>query len=95
LYYRVAKGLAEYRAGAYYAAISNLHSSNVLQPAPQLIVAMARFRLGQASEAQAALTHAIDSFDWSPQRMRESDRREVWIYHILRREAERLITPAK
>src|SRR5262249_19580886 len=96
-YFRVAKALAEYRAGNDEAAVSILtgEAAKVLQPAPQLIAAMARLRLGQTTEAREALAQAIASFDLSPKRTYADDDREVWIYHLLRREAEILITPAR
>jgi hypothetical protein len=35
------------------------------------------------------LSVAINAFDWGPDR---SDDRNAWIYHILRREAETLVS---
>jgi hypothetical protein len=58
---------------------------------PQLIAAMALSHLGRTDDARLALSKAISSFDWSPKRVQSDDEREVWIYHILRREAEALI----
>ena len=55
------------------------------------MAAMARFRLGQTEQAQHELKQAIESYDCSPRRLHKSDAREVWIYHILRREAEAMI----
>jgi eukaryotic-like serine/threonine-protein kinase len=49
---------------------------------------MALYRKGNAKEARAALASAVDSYDWSPAK---ADNRDVWIAHILRREAEGLI----
>jgi hypothetical protein len=94
-YYHFAKGLAEYRAGNFQAAVSILtgDAAKVLQPAPQLVTAMARFRLGQVREAREGLARAIDSFDRSPKRAHAADRREAWINHILRREVDTLIRP--
>jgi serine/threonine-protein kinase len=93
-YCKLAKALADFRAGNFESAASLAtgDAAKVLQPAPQLIAAMARFRLGQTNEARQALAQAIASFDWTPQRAHADDDREVWIYHILRREAEALIT---
>lgn len=39
-------------------------------------------------EARTALTAAVESHDWSPTK---ADNRDVWIAHILRREAEAMI----
>ena len=96
-YYRFAKGLAEYRAGKHEAAVAILtgDAATVLQPAPQLVTAMARHRLGQPGAARDVLARAIASFDWTPERARDDDQREVWIYHILRREAESLTSPGR
>jgi eukaryotic-like serine/threonine-protein kinase len=95
-YYRFAKGLAEYRSGSMDAAFSLAQeSSGVLQPAPQLVAAMAEFRLGREREARDRLAAAIASRDWGPASADGTDAREVWIYHLLRREAEALILPAR
>jgi hypothetical protein len=51
---------------------------------------MDQFQLGQKAEARATLANAIKAFDWHPAK---ADSREAWIYHILRREADRLIEP--
>jgi serine/threonine-protein kinase len=76
---------------------------------PDLIVAMARWRLGEPDKARAALARAIASYDWSPAPVDEERRwiRHVlvraaprnpqdgdpWLYHVLRREAEAMIVP--
>jgi serine/threonine-protein kinase len=62
----------------------------VLGPAPALVAAMARHRLGQTDQARLALASAIASYNWDPQRPAT---REAWIYHVLRREAEQTLQP--
>ena len=51
-------------------------------------MAMALYRNGNRNEARTALAAAVESYDWSPAK---ADNRDVWIPHILRREAEALI----
>jgi tetratricopeptide (TPR) repeat protein len=88
VYFRVAKGLAEYRQGRLNDTIELLKGGQVLQPAPQLILAMAQFRSGQRANARTSLNSAITMFDWNPARAVDAD---AWMFHILRREAEKLI----
>jgi serine/threonine-protein kinase len=91
-YFLFAKGLAEYRQGHFAGAISVLQgeASRVMGPAPRLIVAMAQHQQGQRKQARQALAKAVVAFDWSAA---QADSRDVWICHILRREAEALILP--
>jgi serine/threonine-protein kinase len=51
---------------------------------------MAQYRQGQQKQARQTLAAAIIAFDWSAA---QADRRDVWICHILRREAEAMILP--
>jgi serine/threonine-protein kinase len=87
-----AKGLGEYRQGRWADAIGLMQggASHTMGPAPALIVAMAQYRQGKKEQARKTLAQAVSSFDWSAAR---ADSRDVWIYHILRREAESLILP--
>src|SRR5439155_11288103 len=80
-------GLAEYRHGRLASAISVLEgeASKVMGPAPRLILAMAQHDLGQTEQARKTLARAILAFDWNAA---QADHRDVWIGHILRREAE-------
>jgi serine/threonine-protein kinase len=89
-YFRISKGFAEYREAHFASAISILQGdlSQLLRPAPQLILAMARFRLGQTDEARKTLAAALPLFDWTPRHATEADQ---WMFHVLRREAEKLI----
>jgi serine/threonine-protein kinase len=91
-YYLFAKGLAEYRQGRLASAISMMkgEASKVMGPAPRLILAMAQHDQGQKLQARKTLATAIVAFDWSSA---QADSRDVWISHILRREAEALILP--
>jgi serine/threonine-protein kinase len=91
-YVLFARGLAEYRQGRLDSAASVMEgeASRVMGPAPRLILAMARHHRGQKEEARKTLASAIVAFDWS---RAEADSRDVWICHILRREAEALILP--
>jgi serine/threonine-protein kinase len=94
-YFSAAKGLAEYRNGHYEAAIALIERNSAgvlpqLTPLPQLVVAMARTRLGQHAAARRTLAAAVTAFDWSPRNAADADR---WMFHVLRREAEALILP--
>jgi serine/threonine-protein kinase len=87
-----ARGLADYRRGRFERAIATMRGEarRVLGPAPRLVLAMALHQNGQAEEARKALVAAVRSHDWSAEQVRDQD---GWIYHVLRREAERLILP--
>jgi serine/threonine-protein kinase len=91
-YYLFARGLADYRQGRPASAISVMEgeASRVMGPAPRLILAMAQHAQGQQQQARKTLATAVIAFDWSAA---EADSRDVWICHILRREAEALILP--
>ena len=88
-----AKGLAEYRNGHPQVAIDLEEgpAASVLGPAPNLVSAMAHFKLGETSAARNRLTTAIASYDWTPTTAMTL---EGCIYHILRREAEKEIRAA-
>jgi serine/threonine-protein kinase len=92
-YYLFAQGLAEYRQGRLASAISAMQgeASRVMGPAPRLILAMAQHRDGQKEQARKTLAKAVIGFDWSAP---AADSGDVWIVHILRREAESLILPS-
>jgi serine/threonine-protein kinase len=87
-----ARGLADYRQGRFAQAIAAMRgeASRALGPAPRLVLGMALHRSGQTAEARRALTAAVVRHDWSAANVRDQD---GWIYHTLRREAERLILP--
>jgi serine/threonine-protein kinase len=91
-YYLFAKGLAEYRQGRSASTITLMQgeASRVMGPAPDLLLAMALHDQGQKEQARKTLARAVLSFDWSAV---QADSRDVWICHILRREAETLILP--
>jgi serine/threonine-protein kinase len=55
-------------------------------------MAMALYSKGNTAEARTTLAAAVEAYDWSPAK---ADNRDVWIPHILRREAETLILPSK
>jgi serine/threonine-protein kinase len=86
-YFLFAKGLAEYRRGRLSSAVSLMkgEAAKAMGPAPLLVLAMAQHDLGQTKQSRQTLATAISTFDWSAT---EADRRDVWIVHILRREAE-------
>jgi serine/threonine-protein kinase len=110
-FFRAVKGLGEYRAGHDNAAIDIMEgdAARVRGPMPQLVVAMARWRLGQPAAARTALARAIMSYDWSVpyteldglvhypvfrrERAGQWEVSELWTDHVLRREAESLILP--
>jgi eukaryotic-like serine/threonine-protein kinase len=91
-YYLFAKGLAEYRQGHMDGVISGKEweEPKVLDPAYQLVEAMAQHRQGRKTEACKSLATAALAFDWQPL---HSENREAWIYHVLLREAEATILP--
>jgi serine/threonine-protein kinase len=91
-YYVFAKGLADYRAGKLKSAIEAMEgeASRVMGPAPGLVLAMAQYDSGKKQEARRTLAKAVAVFDWSDS---AADNRDVWIVHILRREAEARIVP--
>jgi serine/threonine-protein kinase len=89
-YFLFAKGLAEYRQGHFESAISimNGKAAKVLGPCPRLVMAMAQYRLGGKQEARTTLAEVISAVDWGMARVRSHDH---WLWHVLRREAERLV----
>jgi len=91
-YFRFAMALAEYRGDRFAeaAAIVEGESAGVLGPAPKLLAAMCRARMGDDSVARRSLADASIEFDWT---VAKADNREAWMYHVLRREAERLVFP--
>jgi serine/threonine-protein kinase len=91
-YYLFAKGLAEYRQGRWDSAISVMggEASRVMGPAPRLVLALAQHGRGQKQQARKTLAAAVVAFDWSAA---QADVGDVWIAHVLRREAEALILP--
>jgi serine/threonine-protein kinase len=91
-YYLFAKGLAEYRHGRLASTVSLMEgeASKVMGPAPRLVLAMAQYDQGQKEQARNTLARAVAAFDWSAA---AADSRDVWIAHILRREAEARILP--
>jgi eukaryotic-like serine/threonine-protein kinase len=91
-YFHFARGLAEYRQGRLASAISVMEgpASHVLGPAPRLILALAQHDQGQEEQARRTLAKAVVAFDWSAA---QADSRDVWICHVLRREAEAKVLP--
>ena len=91
-YFDFAAALSEYRHHRFDKSIELLQgdASGVMGSAPQLVLAMAQYESGQQELARKTLAAAVVQFDWS---MAQADYRDVWICHILRREAEALIVP--
>jgi hypothetical protein len=91
-YFLFAKGLAEYRRNNLRNSIAILEgeASRVLDPAPRIVRAMAFYRRGDREEARRMLASAIIDHDW---RATPPDEREVWVLHLLRREAEAMMFP--
>ena len=99
-YFLVARALAEVRAGRMEQALSIVRDGRVaraLFPAPKLVEALALGHTGRTAEARHALAQAATAFDWGAHSVdwtpRSADSREMWIYHVLRREAEGLVLP--
>jgi eukaryotic-like serine/threonine-protein kinase len=90
--FRIARQLAEYRMGHFDKAIkiANTNSGAVLKPMPQLIQAMALYRNGQTAESQKALSAALLLYDWNA----DSADANAWMFHVLRRQAEKMIRPS-
>jgi serine/threonine-protein kinase len=91
-YYLFVKALADYRNRDVVGALklADGAASRVMGPCPKLIVAMALKDKGQSADAVRALAGAVVKFDWRPG---SADSRDLWIYHILRREAQSKILP--
>jgi serine/threonine-protein kinase len=93
-FFLFARGLAEYRRGRLDAAAATLEGLGTALgpgfPAPGLVLAMARNRQGHPEAARQALAAAVLGYDWSKSK---ADNLDVWICHVLRREAEALILP--
>jgi len=51
---------------------------------------MAHERAGHRPEALRSFTHALQIFDWDPSHATDPDH---WMYHAVRREAERTVIP--
>jgi tetratricopeptide (TPR) repeat protein len=90
-YYLFSQGLAKYRQGQFDDAIKLMSGEvgSVMDPSPRLVLAMAQYQKGEKDHAGKTLAAAIGSHDWSAEKATTPD---VWIAHILRREAEALMT---
>jgi eukaryotic-like serine/threonine-protein kinase len=84
--------LAAYRQDRPDDAIKlmNGEAARITEACPRLVLAMAQHQKGQKDQARKTLAAAIASNDWTPAKATNHD---VWIAHILRREAEALILP--
>ena len=91
-FFRFVQGLAEYRQGRFDEAIATMRGDafGVLEPAPRLVLAMALHRHGRVVQARKTLAAAVWSHNWRASKVRDQD---GWIYHVLRREAEKMILP--
>jgi hypothetical protein len=91
-YFHFVQALAEYRLGRFDQSLSLLQgdSTHVLGPSPRLLQSMALYRSGQVSDARKALASGVLAYDWRPTRVEVYD---GWLYHSLRREAERIVIP--
>jgi len=89
-YFRLARALAEFRAGRFETCIATLDSETdvALPPMPYLLKAMSLQQSGRDDEAYRLLTETIQAYDWSEDRATNP---EEWIFHILRREAEQSV----
>ena len=92
-YIQFVQGLAEYRQGRSAQAIPLLQKSAPIlfsRSGPQMALAMAQFQSGAKSDAFRTLATAELAFNWKEP---QSEAVPMWVSHILRREAERLILP--
>ncbi|MBL8748184.1 MAG: protein kinase [Planctomycetes bacterium] len=87
-----ARALLAYRGGRFADALAQASDPTVraIGVAPRLLAAMASRRLGRDDEARARLGAAIADTDWSAA---QAIHRDVWVEHVLRREAEALVLP--
>jgi serine/threonine-protein kinase len=86
------KGLAAYRRGDTMEAISNLKASAAVltnRPGPLLVLAMSQAESGLLPEARETFEAAERSYDWQEI---QRDQPTIWVSHVLRREAERLLS---
>jgi serine/threonine-protein kinase len=87
------KGVSEYRQGRPREAIPWLREAAVKLPnraGPRLVLAMAQFQSGAATEARANLATAVAAYNWT---MSQADHPTVWVSHAFRREAEAMMLP--
>ncbi len=92
-YIQFVKGFAEYRRGRPAQAIPLLRDSAARlsnRAGPRLVLAMAQFESGCEREARESLAYTLKSYNW---RERQVDQPTIWVSHVLRRQAERLIVP--
>jgi serine/threonine-protein kinase len=91
-HYVFIKALADYRRGDFDAAVKEARGdgSLIMGPCPRLIVAMASKGQGRNADAERTLAEASVKFDW---RVGSADSPELWVYHILLREAQSTIFP--
>ncbi len=87
-----ARALLAYRTSRFADALAQLAAEPVSEigVAARLVAAMACRRLGRDDEARERLGTAIADTDWSAV---QAIQRDVWIEHVLRREAEALVLP--
>jgi serine/threonine-protein kinase len=90
-FYLFAEGLGQYRQRRFDDAIKLMsgEAASVMGPCPRLVLAMAQYQKGQKDEARKALAAAFASYDWTVEKAGDQD---TWIAHVLRREAEALIS---
>jgi serine/threonine-protein kinase len=91
-YFLFAKALADYRQGdlAGAGALVQGEASQVMGPAPGLLLAMIQHDQGEKAQARQTLARAMLLFDW---RASQADSRDAWICHVLRRQAEAKLLP--
>jgi tetratricopeptide (TPR) repeat protein len=92
-YFMLVRALAEYRAGNLAAALSIVQDREVagaLLPAPKLLEAMVRARLGQAAQARHVLAQTAFAGQWG---LGIVENREMCIFQVLRKEAAALAMP--
>ena len=89
-FYLFAQGLARYRQGRFDDAIKLMSggAASAMGPCPRLVLAMAQHQNGQNDQARKTLAAAIATSDWT---LAKATHHDVWIAHILRREAETLV----
>jgi eukaryotic-like serine/threonine-protein kinase len=93
-YYRFAQGLARYRQGRFDDAIAIMtgDAAKSLGACPALVLAMALHRKGREADARRALDEAIRFHDWTA---KSANHQDMWTAHVLRREAEAIVSPVR
>jgi hypothetical protein len=100
-FFKITRGMADYRAGRYEAAVSILQDANADLPGAaerattQLVTAMAYQKMGKGEDAAGAMAQAMELIDGKLARPGSDDLgpgAENWVIcQIVKREADRVV----